>query len=326
MSQSFFLFNPTKVSLDKQEIIISEFDFKNKKNINQRIPFDKIQELVFVSDSSSISKGVIKNLVGKNVVFLSKGKPIAFIGWVDDSNDLFFYSKKMAELPNSIKRKLAFVFCKGVCTSRIYQVKRLLEKRKSNVLLKKNLGRMMELEGRLIHVYKADSELKGMEGNVAKLFFCCLKELLPKEIGFTERNPDNRDLFNVLLNASHGLLRAKVSRILFCVGLNSSFGFLHFQKDKKKPFLVWDFSEFWIPYVDKLCFYAVSKKIFSEKDLVNSKETNKMFLTESAWKKLHGLFDSRFDEKQVFSKAREFKDFLDGKRKRFSWTTKKVSI
>lgn len=316
---TFFLVKPTQIKLDKQEILISEHDFKKNVTVNTRKPFNEINELCLVSDSSSISKGAIKALQGKQITFISKGKPIAFIAWMQENNSLHHYSKKMSELKESQKRKLAFVFCKAVCLGRIYQARRMNERRNDKDL-KKKINDMALLERILVKEYKDDFKLKALEGNIAKLFFSIIRSQLSEGINFNERNPKNHDLYNVLLNASHGLLRKKIAEKIFASGLNSSFGFLHFQKDKRHPFLVWDFAELWIPYIDKLCFYAVNKRIFTERHLINSKDNDGgKWLNEDGWKKLHELFEKRFKDKEIDLKLNEFKEFLDKKRKRFSW-------
>jgi CRISPR-associated protein Cas1 len=195
----------------------------------------------------------------------------------------------------------------------------LNEKRK-DAFLTERIKQMTVLERQLIKVYKDGEKLKGLEGNIAKHFFACIRYLLPKETGFEERNKDGTDIYNSLLNTAHGLLRAKIAKILWTKGINSSFGFLHFQKDKNKPFLVWDFSELWVPYVDKLCFYAINKGIFSEKDLINAKEGNGKWLNKQGWQKLYRIFEERINEKEIEKKIGEFCDYLDEKRKKFRWT------
>lgn len=320
MNKTFIFTKPTKVCLDKQEIKLSEFDFKNKKNTNTWLSFDQIEEIAFISDNSSITKAALKNLEGKNISFISKGKPIATVFWLNNQNKLHHYSQKMACLPKSKKWRLGYTFCKAVSLGRIYEIRRLNEKR-NDKFLEQRLKQMMELENRISEVYKDSQALKGIEGNIAKHFFACIRHLLPKEVGFKERNPENKDLYNSLLNASHGLLRAKVAKALWAKGLNTSFGFLHFQNGRDKPFLVWDFAEFWIPYIDKLCFYAVSKGLFKEKYLIKSKSnTSGKWLNDAGWRELKRLFKERLKDERIVSKVNEFADYLDKKRRKFGWT------
>lgn len=223
----------------------------------------------------------------------------------------------MAQLPKSKQKKLAFTFCKAVCLGRIRELRRLNEKRKSKELCNA-IKKMTELERQLKKSYKDGQVLKAVEGNIAKHFFSGIRFLLPSEAGFLSRDRKAGDLFNVLLNCSHGLLRARVSRALSGLGLNTSFGFLHFQEGKNKPFLVWDFAEFWVPRVDKLCFYAVNKRIFSEKHLVKAKSGGGRWLNASGWRVLRRLFDARVSGDSIVFKADQFRLFLDGK-SRFSW-------
>lgn len=316
--ESFFLTKPAKVGLCRHEIQISETDFeKNESHTVKRLP-EEIGEIAFISDKSSVSKGAVKKLVGKNISFISKGTPIAFVAWVAKPAKFFQYSKKMAELQKSKQQKLGFAFCKGVCLGRIYEARRLNEKRESKKVAQ-YLKQMTVLERRLKKEYKDKARLMGLEGNIAKLFFSCIQEFLPKETGFKARDVAGKDLYNSLLNASHGVLRMRIQRRLISSGLNPAFGFLHFEKDKAKPFLAWDFAELWIPYVDKLCFYAINKGIFSEKDLVNSKNGDgKKWLNAVGWKKLYKLFE-RVDDREIERKIMVFCDYLDGKQKRFGW-------
>ena len=64
--ENFFLTNPSKVCLNRNEILIKEFDVKENKSVStNRLP-EQVGEIAFISDKASISKGAIKKLEGRN--------------------------------------------------------------------------------------------------------------------------------------------------------------------------------------------------------------------------------------------------------------------
>lgn len=318
------LTNPSSIKKDKLEVLITEFDYKKNKTITSRFnPLD-IELIAFSSNNASITKGALKLLHGKNVLFLLGKTVLARIDWSNKTSDLNHYSKKMAELQESKKKRLGFIFCKAVSSQRIQRLKELNSKRKLKSLSERIIE-MKKMERQLIKVYKQKSSLMALEGNIAKHFFGGIKELLSDKLGFKQRLPENSDLYNVVLNLAHGFLRAKIGKYLTIRGVNDSFGFLHYQKDKLRPFLVWDFAEFWVAYLDKVCFYAVNKGIFCEKDLIAVPKgvsvRSQKILRGPAKKKVFELVNSRINENEIEKKVMEFKDFLNGKVSRFSWTT-----
>jgi len=251
-------------------------------------------------------------------LFLSKGEIIASINYTKNQHKLNYYTKKLIELNKTQQKKLAYIFCKAVSRKRIEVIKRFNEKR-NNLLLKERLKEMRLQEKKLIKV-KSIEELKSIEGNIAKHYYVCFKELLPKEIGFESRNRDNQDVFNAVINAIHSLLRTTINQKLTIKSINTSFGFLHYQKDHNKPFLVWDFSEFWLPYTDKLAFYLVNKQIIKSNQLIKAQNNHGKWLNKKAWHSIHKIFEERISEKIIDSKIQEFIDFIEKKKNRFSWS------
>jgi CRISPR-associated endonuclease Cas1 len=168
---------------------------------------------------------------------------------------------------------------------------------------------------------KNPEELKTVEGNIARHFFSAIRLILPSEIGFERREREDPDLYNVLLNAGHGLLRARIINRLGLHGVNMGYGFLHYQKDKNKPFLAWDLAELWIPQVDKICLYAVEKRIITEKSLKKAENgPNPFWLSQHGWEKIYPLLD-RIPMTSIDMKIEEFKNsVMSGSR--FGWKTK----
>ena len=316
--QTIILNKPAKIGVNKKNVKISEFDFVKKETHEKIYEPQQIQQITLLNDKSSITNGAVKLLNGKSVSFISKDSELATLSYINDSHEFAHLSKIMAGLPKSRVKKIGLVFCRGVCSQRIKVLIRLNEKRGNNSVVREHIKSMQLLQKQLAKNFKTSSKLKGIEGNIAKHFFAGIREFLPKGIGFQERNRDGEDLYNCLLNASHSILRSKVHRKLLAHNVNPAFGFLHFQVDKRKPFLAWDFSEFWIPYMDKLCLYLIEKNIVTEKGQIIAQNGHGKWLSKNSWKRLYEVTGLRVKDDEIEKKILEFKEtLLYGKR--FSW-------
>lgn len=313
------LTKPAKITAVKNSISVSEFYIERNETITKSYSPEDIEKIVIMSNAS-ITRNCIKLLDGKEVLFFSKNMPIGCFIPFYNTPDSLKLSERMSALKKSQRFKLAFVFCKGVCLGRIYNARRLNEYLKNNSL--KNIIKDMQTLERTLVKCKNRNELMAIEGNIAKLYYMIFKQMLPNNINFCGRNIKSNDVLNVVLNSAHGILRQKIQRKLIMSGLNTYFGFLHNEKDRNNHYLSFDFSEFWIPYVDKLCFYAVKTNIFSDKDIIRAKENTKSdyWLSGKAWEKMFSLM-KRIDDRQIDGKIIEFKQYLT-EGKRFSWKLK----
>jgi len=309
--------NPTKVYVDGGRVAISEHFIKEDRDITNRYYPNDISSLIFLTDRYSISGAAMKMLFNTEVLHMSNREPVCYLVPAINLPKRILFDKKIAMIPNSRRYDIAFKFCKGVCLGRIYEIRKIVS-RNPDDFLSDRIKKMQTLERQLIHC-KTASELKPIEGNIARHFFACIRHLIHDDVEFKSRDRFSGDLYNVLLNLSHGILRSQITRMLMYNGINTGWGFLHYQKDKNEHFLGWDFAEFWIPQVDKLCLYGINKGIFNEKSLKKSESgQNPYWVSKSGCKKMRSLMN-RIKQEHIQQKIDEFRDSILNK-KRFGWT------
>ena len=300
--------NPSKVYKKKLEIVVSSFDYNNKEQKNSYLDPSKIDDLI-ITRTSSISTDIFKLKPDLNVQIFTDGKPTHLIISNDSIPKIIKNERLFIKLSKYKKRKLAWLFCKAVCSGRIKNLSRLNEVRK-NESIKNSLKSMRELDLKLSKC-KDKNEMMGLEGNIAKQFYHSLNELDKRFI--KKRDREGKDLSNILMNFTHSILRNKIYHLLIINGINPSNGFLHGKKDRDNPYLVWDFAEIWIPEIDKLVFYMINKNIIKDKDISIDGRLNKDSIVG-----VINLINKRITEKEIDNKIKEFLGYLQGKN-RISW-------
>lgn len=113
-------------------------------------------------------------------------------------------------------------------------------------------------------------QLMGIEGNLAKQYWQCLGNALPRKYSFQRRTRrPAEDIFNAALNYLYGMLYTVVEGGLFAAGLDPHLGILH-ADEYKKPTLAFDLIEPFRPWVDRLllqsCWQDQLKKDFFTKN------------------------------------------------------------
>ncbi|QOJ78819.1 CRISPR-associated endonuclease Cas1 [Infirmifilum lucidum] len=99
-------------------------------------------------------------------------------------------------------------------------------------------------------------ELRELEAHAARIYWGAVAKLLEDSgYGFTGRDPQGLDPFNMALNYGYGVLYARCERALLLVGLDPYAGFMHSMKSGQRT-LVYDFIEQFRPVVDKALVFA----------------------------------------------------------------------
>ncbi len=103
-----------------------------------------------------------------------------------------------------------------------------------------------------ISLDKYREKILGYEGNAAIYYWQMVKELIPKQYDFNEREHQNADnVVNVMLNYGYGILYSRLLVAIISTGLSPEIAFLH-KEQKDKPILTFDLIEpFRAPIVDK---------------------------------------------------------------------------
>jgi len=99
------------------------------------------------------------------------------------------------------------------------------------------------------------TEIRELEAQAARVYWGAVSKLLPESYGFTGRDPQGLDVFNMALNYGYGILYARCERALLLVGLDPYAGFMHAMKSGQRT-LVYDFIEQFRPVVDKALIFA----------------------------------------------------------------------
>ncbi len=280
------------------------------KERNIHIDPKQIDELI-LTKKSSVTSEVYKLKEDLNIIFFSQGMPVCSMSPLNNIPKILKNEELFNKISKYKRRKLTWLFAKSVCSKRIKEISRLNEKR-HNQKVKQRLEEMRRLDRELIK-QKERNKIMAIEGNIAKIFYSCLKEFSTTwRDNFKMRDRNSKDIINVLMNFTHSLLRYKIKYRLMIKGINPYHSYLH-KNDRNEPFLVYDFSEFWLAYIDKLIFVLIENGIIKENS-VNKQGCIK----EEKKKKIIEKVNQKVPEKQIDKKIEEFKGFLEGKNN-ISW-------
>lgn len=301
---------PCSLNKENLGIRVKGFDYLESKPKSQIINPREEKEII-LNYPTTISTEIFKLSPNLTVSIFSKGKPLNFIVPFNNLPKILKNEGLFSNLSKHKRKKLRWVFCKAVCSSRINVLSRLNETRK-NIIVKEMLEEMRKLDKSLIKLKKR-TELMGVEGNVAKLFYHALSELNEDfDSEFRKRDRNSRDIINSSMNFCHTILRNRISQRLILNGINPYHSFLHDNK-RNQQYLTFDFAEFWIAYADKLIFYALERKIIKKTDISKSG-----LLKLEAKNKLIRLITSRITNEDIDKKIKEFVGYLGNKNK-ISW-------
>jgi len=302
--------NPSRIRKENLRIEINSYDYKSNKKINHHIDPKDIKEII-LTKPSSISTEIFKLKPDLNIMFFNKGNLVGVINPIDNLPKILKNEELFNKLSKYKQKRLRWIFCKAVCSSRIREISRLNEIRK-NKIVQEALNEMRLLDKKLIKS-KSREELMGLEGNIAKIFYFCLSEfseIWDKE--FKTRDRNSRDIINCLMNFSHTILRNKIKYRLLLNGINPYHSFLH-NNHRNQEYLTFDFAEFWIAYVDKLIFYSLEKGIIKITDL-----NKDGLLNEKAKINIIKLINKRISDDNIDKKIKQFIGYLKSKNT-FNW-------
>jgi len=298
---------PCNIHKKKLEIEVSYKDFDTGKISNTYLNPNKLKEDIILTRKSSISTEIFKLKPDLNITIVNHGKPTHTIINLNKLPLILKNEQLFEKLSKYKRKKLAYIFAKSVCIGRIKTLFRLNESR-NNEEIKEVLKEMRNIDKKLIN-FKTINELMAFEGNVAKLFYYGLS-LLDDRFDF-RRDRFDIGIVNVLLNFSRGILRKRILNRLILKGLNPYHSFLH-KNHHSNTSLVFDFSELWLPYTDKLVFYAINKGIIKENQIDNEGRLNKKAIEDMV------NLVNRISNKEIDKKIDEFIGYLK-KENKFNW-------
>jgi CRISPR-associated protein Cas1 len=115
------------------------------------------------------------------------------------------------------------------------------------------------------------SNLMGIEGSIARIYFQALSPCLPKSYQFERRSRRPAlDHFNAALNYLYGMTYSIVEGALFAAGLDGQQGLLH-ADEYQKPTLSFDLIEPFRPWIDRLLMEQVFELAFAKNFFAKNK-------------------------------------------------------
>ncbi|MBC2849908.1 CRISPR-associated endonuclease Cas1 [Cetobacterium sp. 8H] len=110
-----------------------------------------------------------------------------------------------------------------------------------------DIAKMKQLMDKLSNLNGSPSEIRetlmGYEGNISKIYFKCISDLLPERWKFKEREYRGaKTPYNIVLNYLYGILYSKVEHALIIAGLDPFIGIFH-TDNYNKASLLFDFIE-----------------------------------------------------------------------------------
>ncbi|RJP56751.1 MAG: CRISPR-associated endonuclease Cas1 [Candidatus Auribacter fodinae] len=287
-----------------------------RKEKTEEFSADKVSQIVLLK-KGTISGSAVALAMEKNidVVYLdSFGKPIARI-FPCTLGGTTLIRRRQAEATASL---YAVPYVRAFVKSKMLNQAALLKslnKTRNGLFLERirEIERIIEKSEDAVGDYVDDlrSALIGYEGNVAAIYFDCIRALIP----FGRRKRGAKDRFNSALNYAYGILYSQIEKACLLAGLDPYLGFVHSDR-YGKPSLVLDFIEqFRQPIADRAVITIFVKKeladdSFIEEEIVQLSSKGKKKIVEAIYGRLSSEFTHNGKkmtfEKVIIDKAREF--------------------
>ncbi len=229
-------------------------------------------EQILITTAAALTTDALLLAVDNNidVVFLRyNGKPFGRV-WHSKLGSISTIRRKqlmLQELPLGLQLTKEWINRKFDNQSNF--LKKLLQNRrdeKRRILIKDAVSKIEEFKIKLnsLDKYNNIDEARyivlGYEGNVGRIYFQTLGQLIPEKHRFTERsrNPA-KDQFNCMLNYSYGVLYSQVERACILAGLDPYIGIMHTDNYNRLAF-VYDIVEIYRGHMDEIVFKLFSTK------------------------------------------------------------------
>ena len=168
----------------------------------------------------------------------------------------------------------------------------------------------------------------GVEGEVSRLYFDALGEVLPSEIysGGRSRRPP-KDIFNAFLSYGYGVLYSEIERACVVSGLDPYLGFLHADRHGRVSLVLDLIEEFRQAIVDRAMVTLAVRRQMSMEDA--DKFGNEFLLNSKGKRKVIETLMQRFNTKVkyggkklrfrdiILAQARRITRFLNGDSRRY---------
>lgn len=245
--------------------------------------------------SISASAVILAGSHGIDLVFISGFNPVCRLLPATYGSSLKVWLRQARQSANEVRRaELAKSFVRGKIYNQMV-VLRTFHKievsggRRAEVL-KEAVKELENFSSKLVGA-RDWREAGRVEANAAYVYWRAVKELIPKELGFTKRLKrwslppgEQPDSFNIALNIGYSILAKEVWRATFIANLNPYIGFLHARRPGRMS-LVYDLMEEFRPVVvDRPLIKMARKEPNTIKQLRDNNEEDKRKATRQIWK------------------------------------------
>jgi CRISPR-associated protein Cas1 len=228
-------------------------NIKDKENCTRSIPIESIDSMVLFG-GVNLSTACIKEFLkrGISVTWLSKNG--SYYGRLESTNHTSI-TKQRLQFEKSSNEKFKLEISKRFIIGKTTNQRTILQRYnriESNKNLKEYIKRILYLISKIDEVEDIE-ELLGIEGQIAKVYYKGLNEILIEDFKFNKRSRrPPLDPVNATLSFGYTLLLYEIFTAVTIKGINPYCGFLH--KDRENhPALCSDLLEEWRPIlVDSL--------------------------------------------------------------------------
>lgn len=236
------------------------------KEKQEEFSADKIEQIL-ISSPSLISEGAVRLAIEKNIDIVYTnyyGKPYARIYPCTLGGTTLTRREQAKAYFNDKGNEIVKRILEAKLKNQLFLIRRL-NKTRNNLFVnelkqcEENINKFNLIKVKSID--KSRDSLLGYEGYAAKIYFSCLKQIVP----FKEREPKSNDIFNMCLNYGYGILYSEIERACVLSGLDPYLGFLHMDR-YGKPSMTLDLIEQFRPLIDRAIINLFVQKRISDKD------------------------------------------------------------
>ena len=227
-----------------------------------QVPFMRAQEVIIASRGVSFSSDLLEELCARGIrvgCMTSSGKPVALIT-----------SPLLTATVETRRRQLAATdnergaeFCRWIVAGKLRNQEKLLRyfgksregsRREALDAAADSLRRLrkdaLAVEGASCEAVRGT--LMGLEGTGGRIYWQCIGDMLPDELGFERRRHQGPgDAVNAALNYGYGILYTHVWGAVMNAGLEPFAGFMHVDRSGKPSMVLDMVEEFRQPVVDR---------------------------------------------------------------------------
>lgn len=243
-----------KVALRKGRIKV--FSKNNEELLDA--PQSQVARLI-VFGSTGISAGVRNWALGNNIDMVLASRKGNYVGTLMSHEDAYRPARLRAQLQFADSEE-SLKLAQAIVRAKLQKQRVLLQRANRKMHAKETAEAIDGLKYFVERIpeSKDRSELMGLEGAGAALYFPCLGALFPQDLAFINRSRrPPRDVTNSALSYLYTVMLGECVNALQAVGLDPGIGVLH-SEDEDRPSLALDLMEEFRPFVVDNCVWRAA--------------------------------------------------------------------